>query len=84
MVCLLAQYKPTPGPPLCHSVRTMRWGCEREAYCQPPTEPSQTIVPDLRARMEGRNAREMFKAPKTLVLGAPCALVRSAIRHAAQ
>lgn len=47
----------------------------RLAHCQPPTDPSHTMVPDLRARMDGRKARETFKAPKTFVLYAIVSLL---------
>lgn len=40
----------------------------RRTDLYPPIDPIQTIVPLLRERMWGRNARAMFKPPKRFVL----------------
>lgn len=49
---------------------------EKWTYLQPAMDPSQTMVPDLRSRMYGRNARFTFRGPNTLVLRVTLIFVR--------
>lgn len=70
VACFVAQYKETPRGALViksASVVFMR-GMNDATHTQPAIDPAQTMVPERRSRMWGKNALFMFIGPKRTVL----------------